>query len=173
MAIETQGLARSFRYTVHVGAIIQDVGFQSVSGIGDETDTFEYREGNQSDVIHEYEGLMTLNEVDLEKGYIYNDPKVKSLIRWRYGNNDTRDVIKIDGNKVTLDENGGNDNPEQRGRMDVTVVLNDEQNNPKKEWVLKDCSCTALEFSDFDAESSDALIQTFTVKPEGLRIKNP
>lgn len=176
MTIETEGLLRSFRYNVNIGNrstyTIGEIGFNSVSGIGDETDSFEYREGNQTDVVHEYDGLTTLNEVDLEKGYIKGRQDVLNLIRWRYHGTNTGDVIKVNDTPVQLSPPSGV-SLDKHSRRTVTITLMDSANQPAKEWVLKDCSCRGLELSDFDAESSDAVIQTFTIKPEGLEINNP
>lgn len=166
--ITTDKLARSFRFDVSIGeGYLNSIGFNSISGIGDETDSLEYREGSDPDIIHEYDGLTTINEIDLEKGYIFDNTKIQKLLMWRYVGNETGSTIEVLGSKVDLSNVKNLD----KRRMDVTIKVQNAENDNKGKWILKECSCRGLEFSDFDAESSDALIQTFTVKPEGINYK--
>jgi phage tail-like protein len=166
VAIETKGLARSFRYEVRIEDF-GSIGFNSVSGIGDESEGIEYREGDDSDVLHEYDGLMSINEVDLEKGVATGDRQdLIDLYKWRYAGSVGENVVTVNGSPINVGDTSEN----VEDRRWVEVISKDENNRPMTGYKLKACSCRALEVSDFDAESSDILISTFTIKPEGMDI---
>ena len=167
MAVETRGLARSFRYEVRIEDF-GTIGFNSVSGIGDESDGIEYREGDDTDVMHEYDGLISLNEVDMEKGIATaNRQDLINLYKWRYAGSVGGDVVTVNGQAINVADESSENVEDRRW---VEVISKDENNRPMTGFKLKDCSCRALEISDFDSESSDVLISTFTVKPEGMDI---
>jgi phage tail-like protein len=173
MAINADKIIRSFRFSVEIlpreeGGGTQadkiDAGFQTVSGIGDETETIEYREGDDDDSISMYPGTLTYNEVTFEKG-VTNQTNQDLLLDWRRACNNV-------ANSRSGNEQNTGDAPENF-RRDIKIKVNEEVNNQGVVKTLNNAWCSALEFSDLDAESSDVLIETFTVYHEGLEIDTP
>lgn len=172
MALEADLIVRSFRFQVEIlpndGSGTQDnkitTGFQTVSGLSDETETIEYREGDDSDVISTYPGTLSFGEITLERG-LTNEDNGELLLDWRRSCNNAQEV-------ENLSDSGTGDQP-WNYRRDIKITVNEDVNEQGMIYEIKDAWCSALEFSDLDAESSDVLVETLTVQHEGYEITHP
>lgn len=158
---------RGFKFKVEIaggtgagsaGVAIGPIGFQSVTGMGEETEVVDYREGPDPVHMRKIPGLTSYPEITLSRGLT----RSTALLDWR----------KLTGHFNT---NGGfgdgvasSANPSFR--REVTVQLFDKGDpfsNPVKTWVIHQAWCSALEVSDLDATSSDIVIETLTLVHEG------
>jgi phage tail-like protein len=129
-------------------------GFSRVSGLSQETEVVEYREGIDGASVRKLPGLTTFEDLVLEKG--------KS----------TNEDFQIWQNQVfEVRERGGL--PDPAYRRNVIIQLLNRNNVPVKEWVAFRAWATKLEHGDFDAASSDVLLETLTIAHEGLKAVKP
>lgn len=148
---------RGFKFRVIIGGNGgQAIGFQSVTGLAEETEVVEYREGTDPVTMRKLPGLTSYDNIVLERGL----SRSNFLLDWR------KQVGHHDGYADGL--------AAPNFRRVVTVQLFDKGNpfdKPVKEWEVFDAWPSRLEISDLDAGSSDVVIETLELAHEGWRMK--
>lgn len=143
---------RGFKYKVLIPGFAS-AGFSRVSGLNDETEIVEYREGIDGATMRKLPGLTTYEDIVLERG--------KS----------SHDDFQIWRNMVHEVEERGL--PDSSFRRQMTIQLLDRTGQVAKQWVVKNAWPTKIEHADLDAASSDVLLETLTVAHEGLKAVKP
>lgn len=139
---------RGFKFKVLIPGFAS-AGFSRVSGLNDETEIVEYREGIDGATMRKLTGLTTYEDIVLEKGKSTNE----DFQIWR--------------NMVQEVEERGL--PDNSYRRNMTIQLLDRTGAVAKQWVVKNAWPTKLEHGDLDGSSSDVLLETLTVTHEGLK----
>ena len=144
---------QGFKFLVQIRDF-QEIGFRSITGLREETEVVEYREGDNPVTMTKVPGLTSYDNVVLERGMSPND----DLIRWR------RQMVEIE-NSGSVSRDGL---PSNEFRRPVTVTLYDKGGGAVKEWELLDAWPTVLEIETLDATTSDILIERLELAHEGL-----
>lgn len=118
-------------------------GFSKVSGIKEESDVIEYREGNESAFLQKYPGLRKYPEMTFERGLT---TEAKGLIQWRNA------VIKC----------------QQGYKSIVTLVVQTCPGTVARSISLPNSWPSALEISDLDAKASEIAVESMTIQHEGM-----
>lgn len=145
---------RGFKFRVLIGT--ERVGFQSVSGLSEETEVVEYREGTDPVTARKLPGLTSYPNIVLSRGL----SKSRVLQDWRAqvgAHNGFADGVAPPGFRRT-----------------VTIQLFDKGNpfdKPVKEWEVYDAWPSRMEFSDLDAGGSDVVVESLELAHEGWRLK--
>ncbi len=147
---------QGFKFRVRIQGF-DSAGFRSVSGLREETEIAEYREGNNPRTMIKVPGLTSFDNVVLEKGMSPND----DFVKWR------QDIITIQTSGFTTSDGI------QNFRRNVTIELFDKVGKAVKSWNLFDAWPTILEVETLDATSSDILIERLELAHEGLVQKTP
>ncbi len=130
-------------------------GFQKCSGLKEETEIAEYREGTDPVTMHKLPGLTKYDNIVLERGMSANE----DFTKWR------EDIVRIaeSGNL------GPDGLPTPDFRRNVIVEVYDKGGVKVKEWEVYEAWPAVMEIGDLDAESSDVLIETLELANEGHR----
>jgi phage tail-like protein len=120
-------------------------GFSKISGIKEESDVIEYREGTDSAYLQKFPGMRKYPEMTFERGLTRES---MALVEWR------RAVIREQAYKERLEINVQT----APGLTARTVLL-------PKSWP------SALEIADLDAKASEVAIESMTLQHEGLSDK--
>lgn len=135
------------------------LGFQTVSGLGHESEVIEYREGTNVSWMAKMPGQVSVGDVTFERGVASNKLSGDALMQWR------TDVKMIMENPL---------NTTETLRRTITIYVAKE-NNPdfgspanRVAYTLYNCWPSALEIGDLDATSSEVLIESCTVVAESL-----
>ncbi len=130
----------NFRFIVVSGRC--RAGFSKVTGLKEETDVIEYREGVDSAFVQKFPGLRKFPEATFERGLT---TEAKALIQWR------NDVIR------------------GVGYMDLITVQVQTCPGAIARYVsMPEAWPSALEISDLDAKGTEVAIETMTVQHTGL-----
>lgn len=130
----------NFRFVVT--SVWARAGFSKVSGLKEENDVIEYREGNESAFLQKYPGLRKFPEVSMERGLT---TEAKGLVDWRNA------VIRCQGYKTVL-----------------TVTVQTCPGTVARIVSLPSSWPSALEISDLDAKASEIAIESMTIQHEGI-----
>ena len=122
-------------------------GFSKVTGMKEESDVIEYREGTDSAFLQKYPGMRKYPEMTFERGLTR---EAMALVQWR------RDVIREQNYKDRMEVNIQT----CPGTIARTVLL-------PKSWP------SGLEISDMDAKASEIAIESMTIQHEGMPDKSP
>lgn len=121
-------------------------GFSKVTGMREENDVIEYREGTDSGFLQKYPGMRKYPEMTFERGLTR---EAKALIQWR------NSVMKGQNYKDRLE-------------IDVQTCAGlPSPNNIARRVVLPASWPSALEISDMDAKASEVAIESMTIQHEG------
>lgn len=137
---------RNFRYSVIVPGFAS-AGFSSVTGLGDETEVIDYREGIDGSTVRKLPGLNNTTEIVLKRGVSIND----DFPRWR---------AEIRGSAGAL--------PLANARRQVIVVVNNAQQVPIRALLAVDAWPSKLEHDDLDATTGAVWMESLTLVHEGL-----
>jgi len=146
-----------FRFRVIIDRVGK-FGFSTISGLREETEVAEYREGTFPSTPIKIPGITTYDNVTFERGVGADD----ALNVWR------RQIF------AAAARFGSSDGlADSSFRKNIKIQLYSKGDNvtsgiPSVEWQLLNAWPVALELSDFDASSSDVLIETLEVAHEGL-----
>ena len=151
---------QGFRFLVEAAGFLTKSGFKTVTGLSEESEEANYREGTDRLTVHKYPGLVTYSDVELSDGLSTD----KGFVTWR------RRVVAIE-------KSGGNPPPAvyEGGsiiRTTVRISLYDQLGILRKQWKLLDAWPKGLSWEDLDAESSDILMRTLTLAHEGLIVES-
>lgn len=140
-----------FKFRVHINDF-GEIGFQKVSGLSEETEVVEYREGDDPSTARKLPGLTKYGNVTLSKGLGTDS----TLVKWR------EQVANIGMSGLRSPDGQAN------FRKNVAITLMDKEGNAVRTWVLQAAWPAALNFSDLDAESGNVVIESLVLTHEGL-----
>lgn len=127
--VEIEGIARA--------------GFMTVSGLEEETEVREYREGGDNSTVRKLAGLNSYSPIVLEMGSTFD----KSLWDWRQ-------KVKREG--------------AQGNRKSISVIQQNEKREEVKRWQVFDAWPSKFTGPEFDASSSDTAVESVEIQHEGL-----
>ena len=137
-------VATAFRFLVSIGGRQTDVGFSKVSGLRDESEVIDYREGTDQLVKRKLPGLRTFPALVMERGA---SAGLDDLVAWR----DEAIACEIPFRQTVVIEIRNCDETVARS---VTV---------QRAWP------SALELSDLDALASEVNIELMELQHEGIQ----
>lgn len=146
---------RGFKFKVLIPGFGAEIGFASCSGLTEETEIVEYREGTNPITMRKLPGLTSFENIVLSRGLSSSD----DVLKWRA--RVAESVGRGDG--VAPGTTPG-------FRNDVIIQLFDKGNDekPVKEWRVLEAWPARLEIGDLDASSSDVVLETLELAHEGL-----
>lgn len=147
---------RNYEYEVQISGVSginfeNPLGFSSVSGLMDESEVIEYREGTNPAFPAKMPGQVSVGDVTFERGVAKNFD-AKALSEWRSA---IKSIMETDS--TTTDGL----------RATITIRVKDEGGGSTV-FRLKNAWPSSLEIGDLSADSSDVLVQTMTIVAEEL-----
>ncbi len=134
-----------FHFTVQWGGT--RIGFSEVSGLTQENQAIEYRDGSFPEYSSiKMPGLRKFSNVTLKRGIVKAD---NEFFRW---------LSTIQLNKVE--------------RRDVIVALLDEQHAPVMVWKLQNAFPVKIEGPGLKASGNEVAIESIELAHEGLELQN-
>jgi phage tail-like protein len=148
---------RTMKFQVQIpGLGIRNMGFSKISGIQQESEVVEYREGNESLVMRKQPGLISQPEITFERGLI-KDLDLRTLLIWREASStflgNTADGVGLNLYKQTVTIGIMN----RAGAVSYEITLNNA-------WPMR------IEYGDLDAATSEVLVARFVLVHEGLNL---
>jgi len=122
---------------------LQRAGFMSVSGLEEETEVREYREGGDQSTVRKLAGLNSYAPLVLQQGSTYDN----ELWDWRQ-------KIKRSG--------------AQGNRKPISIIQQNESGEEVKRWQLFDAWPSKYTAPEFDATTSENAIESIELQYEGL-----
>jgi phage tail-like protein len=129
------------------------LGFSKISGLAQESELIEYREGDESSVQAKIPGLVKTEEVTLERG-VARAADYHALVTWRQ---------LTEGLVVP----GMVESPAFRCEIQIRVL--NRAGNPTYMLTFARAWIRRLEFSDLDANSSEVWLARFVFVHEGMK----
>lgn len=143
---------RAMKFRVSILGI-GDIGFSKISGLSQESDVIEYRNGNQTLTMRKYPGLIKQGEVTLERG-VSSATDMFALLAWREAASTTIAGAGVDGLSAY--------------KLPVDVQVMDRTGDKSYIIHLDAAWPKSIEYSDLDAGSSEILIASLVLAHEGL-----
>lgn len=147
---------QGFAYSVRVPDLQFDAGFSKVSGLNEESDVAEYREGEDPPTMTKMPGLVKFGNVTLERGIDQN----QLLRTWRRQVTAARSFYGISlyhhETLITLRDVKGGAQPGANASV------------PLLSWSLIRSWPAVYNIADLDANSSDPLLVTVELAHEGI-----
>jgi len=140
---------RGFRFRVLDVSGTELGGFTTVSGLRDETEVVEYREGIDGITARKLPGFTTSDNIVLERGLSVDE----TLQNWR------DEVWNARQDNTVL--------PDSEFRRDLLVQLLDQRGQVVKQWKILEAWPSIYEIDTLDASSSDVLIERMEIANEG------
>ena len=140
---------RSFRFRVLDANGKPLGGFAKVSGLKDDTEVIEYREGVDGNTVRKLPGITTCENIVLERG-LSADGAMQS---WR------DEVWKADTDSTMR--------PDSEFRRDLVIQLLDMRGVVVKEWRVMEAWPATYEIGDMDANASDVVLEHIELANEG------
>jgi phage tail-like protein len=131
-----------FMFLVEIEGINR-AGFMSVSGLGDETEVRDYREGGDQSSVRKLAGLNSYSPIVLEMGSTFDT----ALWDWRQ-------KVKREG--------------AQGNRKSISIIQQDEKREEVKRWQVFDAWPSKFTGPELDASSSDNAVESVEIQHEGL-----
>ena len=152
----TAGYFQGYKFKVEIGNIA--LGFKSISGLNQETEVVEYREGTDYHTVRKLAGLTTFGNVTFEKGLTTGGLELQ---QWY------DDVITLRQGRI-----GPSNNMTGSGILNyyrkVKIYLYNKTSSSLYPMFLLDAWPCRLEFGDLDATSGEVLITTMELCHNGL-----
>ena len=185
----------SYSFIVTIQDFPFEMGFSNVSGLSDESEVIEYREGKDPLHMARVAGMRSLGSVTLERGITPGRPRGEHLQKslnagvffdlsmWRQGvaevESGTNAFLMMDSvvmspntlrKHVIIDALGDG----QRTSPSVNSSFTEERaayggRVSAATWKLYNCWPTSLEIGDLDASSSDILIESMTLSVTDMK----
>jgi len=147
---------RNFKFKVEIQTF-GVIGFSSVSGLKEQTEIVEYREGTDRSTPRKLFGQTTFDNVVCENG-LTNDVR---LLTWR------RDIFDPTKGQNLGAEGAGLGGAGGLRRL-VTITLGDYHERGTWEWVLRDAWPATWEVSDLAGDGNDVVMQKLEFTHEGM-----
>ena len=134
-----------FHFSVKLGT--EELGFSEVSGLTQENQAIEYRDGSFPEYSSiKMPGLRKFNNITLKRGIVKGDNK---LFQWL-------STIKL--NKVE--------------RKDLTISLLNEEHQPVMVWKVHNAFPVKVEGPQLKASGNEVAIESIEIAHEGLELQN-
>lgn len=157
----TAGFSFLVQWADLAGGGLNTVQFSKVSGLEDESDVIEYREGSDPYTPRKYPGQIKFPRLVLEHGTAEDN----SLLVWR------QQVIQM-GAPTLGGGAGTNASLTDSFRKTLTICLYDYNADDGadfvRKWVVRNAWPAKLSYGDLDASSSEILIESIELEHEGL-----
>ena len=141
----------NFRLTVN-GKISGEIAFKKVSGLEIEVDVTEYREGTDTATVRKIPGLAKYPNIVCERGITDN----AELIQWM------QEVVDL--------TREGQLPPDDDFRGEIVVELLSRNRETIREWNATSGFPCKITVGEFDATSSDVVIEALEIAHEGLSL---
>lgn len=148
---------RGFKFRVEIQPNGPGAGFSKVSGLREETEVVEYREGTDPVTVRKLPGLTSYGDVTLERGLSTD----RSIISWR------EEIIRLSGTAGA----GANTPDGLLGadfRRNVKIRLYNKEGENIFTWTLRNAWPRSLEYTDLDAQASNVVVTRLVLAHEGL-----
>lgn len=129
-----------FNFLVEIDSVTV-AGFSECSGLTNETDAIEYRNGNEDITVRKLPGLKKFNNITLKRGFTDN----KDLWEWR---------------KLVLDG--------KTARKSGSVVLLNEERKPAMRWNFREAWPRKLEGPNLNGKTNEVAIETMEIVCESI-----
>ncbi|MCI4670769.1 MAG: phage tail protein [Bacteroidia bacterium] len=127
-------------------------GFTEVSGLDNETDIIEYREGSDDTKYKRIIlGLSKPSRITMKRGIFNDDSKLQFYEWW----------------SKTLDKQ-----KTESAQKDVTIKLLDEEAEPVIVWKLNKAIAVKLQSTDLKSDGNEIAIESLELAHEGLTIQS-
>ena len=133
----------AFNFLVEIDGVTV-AGFSECSGLSNETDAIEYREGKEDITVRKLPGLVKYSNITLKRGFTQS----KELWQWR---------------KQVLDG--------KTQRRSGTVTLLDEARKPALRWNFREGWPRKLDGPTLNAKTNEVAIETLEIVHEGLKLE--
>lgn len=143
---------QGFQFRVTIEGFGGEVGFSTVSGLNEETDIVDYREGDDPPRMRKLRGMTSFGNVTLSRGI---DPN--SIFR------EWRDLVLNSQQDHLIGA------PIEDIRRDVTIRLRDAEGDDVYEWILVDAWPAVRNVDDLDAAASDVLVESIELTHHGIK----
>ena len=148
---------QGFAFRVEIPDIAKgdEIGFTKVTGLNEETEIIDYREGNEPPRMRKLRGLTSYGNVTLERGV----DRLGILQNWR------KQIA--DGSRDSFGD------PLTTARKDVTISLVDPANGTTvlKQWILRAAWPAIKNIEDIDAGTSDPLLESLELAHQGIETR--
>ena len=123
----------------------QEMSFQEVTGLDAQSEEIKYRTGDSPIYsVIKMPGLIKYSNVTMKKGIFKGDNKF-----WDWFSQIKMNTIK---------------------RIDITISLLDEENNPAMTWTLKNAWPTKISGYELKAEGNEVAVESIEIVHEGMTI---
>lgn len=146
----TSGQLPAFRFRVSLGGL--ELGFNSVSGLQQETEEILYRHGDEETRQHKLRGLTTFQDITLQQGLLLDDKLMKEALT----------VFNIED---------GKNNQSNYVFDEVTIAQLDMSGNEVLKWKLEGAWISSFSLDDYDSNSSAIQFLSVTLKVEGIKFE--
>jgi len=147
MPANTQYPLPAFHFTVAWGDSKNSVGFSEVSGLNQENQAIEYRDGSFPEYSSiKMPGLRKFNNVTLKRGIVKGD---NEFFRWL-------STVKLN----TVE------------RRDLVISLLDEEHQPVMAWKIHNAFPVKVEGPALKATGNEVAIESIEIAHEGLELQN-
>lgn len=136
-----------YKFLIEIDGFVS-AGFQKATGLKMNTDVVEYREGGEITTPHKSPGLTKFENITMERGYS------DSLDMWNWA----RQVFSLSNGIV----------PDPEFRRNISIILLDRVNQEAKRWTIYRAWVGNYIGGDFDAMSSEVLIEQMEIVHEGF-----
>ncbi len=133
-----------YNFVVEIDAL-KRAGFMTCSGLEEETEVREYREGGDNSTVRKLAGLNSYAPIVLEMGSTAD----AELWEWRQR-------VKREG--------------AQGNRKSIQIIQQNERREEVKRWIVRDAWPSKFTAPEFDATSSENAIETVELQHEGLEL---
>ncbi|MEM7335779.1 MAG: phage tail protein [Chloroflexota bacterium] len=133
----------AFNFLVEIDGVTV-AGFSEASGLNNETDIVEYRNGNEDITVRKLPGLKKFTNISLKRGFTDS----KDLWNWR---------------KMVLDG--------KTQRKSGSIVLLNEAREPALRWNFREGWPSKLEGPSLNAKSSEVAIETLEIACEDIQME--
>ncbi|MFK7908712.1 MAG: phage tail protein [Chitinophagales bacterium] len=135
-----------FHFSVDVDGTV--IAFQEVSGLDQETDIIEYRDGDSAifSTIKQ-PGLVKFTNITCKKGVYQGDARLTDLFQ------------------ALINDKARYHN---QARMELKIQLLDELGSPVITWTARNCFPVKLQGTDLKSDASEVSIETIEFAIEGL-----
>jgi phage tail-like protein len=121
-------------------------GFSEISGVNNENDKIEYREGKDAPTVRKLPGLKKFGDITLKRGYTQD----RNLWEWR---------------KAVLDG--------KVDRRSGAIVLRNELGEPALRWSFREAWPSKYSAPAFNAKTNEVAIEELVLQVEDLILENP
>lgn len=158
----TPDVLRNYKFEVEITGVAtvtftNPMGFSTVSGLSEEVEVIEYREGNRASYPIKIPGQTSVGDVTFERGVTSGADGI-ALSDWFKSVKSIMDV-------------GEDTTPGVRATVKIRVKdesATEGASGNAAEWTLREAWPMSLEIGDLDAGASDVLIETMVIVAETM-----